>query len=258
MFQHLIEPRSRTRGGLTYSALAFAIAMHGLMFWGASHSSRYTPREFDANKDHELVHYYEVAPPPPPEAPAAPQVKEKAPEPVRPKEETIKTPPPPKGHQAIVPPEDPPAGIPEINPDLAPVKAEDFSGTGVTGGTANGVEGGVPQAVTTELTETAFEIAVLDVRPELTNASQIASILSRYYPRALNRAGIGGSVILRFEIDKNGRIDAETVEIVSATHKEFEEPSKKAIERFRFRPGRYQGKPVRVLIEIPIAWKPES
>ena len=47
-----------------------------------------------------------------------------------------------------------------------------------------------------------------------------------------------------------------SVKVLESSHEQLSEASVKAIERFRFRPGRYKGENVRVLIQMPITWQP--
>jgi TonB family protein len=74
----------------------------------------------------------------------------------------------------------------------------------------------------------------------------------------LQDAGIEGTVVMQFVITEKGDVDPTTVKVISSTHEQFASASEKAVERFRFRPGKYKGKDVRVLIQMPIAWKPQE
>jgi TonB family protein len=103
-----------------------------------------------------------------------------------------------------------------------------------------------------------YEVAQLDNKPELRNASQIQAMLSRVYPRMLQDAGIGGTTMVRYVITPEGRVDPSTVEVVSTTHAQFGEASTKVVEQFAFTPGIYHGKPVYVAIMMPITWAPPT
>jgi TonB family protein len=103
----------------------------------------------------------------------------------------------------------------------------------------------------------AYEVAVLERKPELTNEAQVAGLMQRLYPRMLQDAGIGGTVMMQFVIQADGKVDPASVKVIDSTHEQFGEASVKAVEKFRFRPGQYKGQNVRVLIQMPITWQPE-
>jgi TonB family protein len=163
-------------------------------------------------------------------------------------------PPPTQGFQELIPPIDPPAIIPLF--DEAPaVDVADFSGVGVAGGTATGVEeGGTPQNTAADSTFT-YAVDVLEAAPRLTNQRQVATIMGRLYPRMLLNGRIEGTVLMQFVIEADGSVDRESLKVISATHEQFVSATTEALERFQFQPGRYRGRNVRVLIELPIQWR---
>lgn len=57
------------------------------------------------------------------------------------------------------------------------------------------------------------------------------------YPESLRRAGIEGSVVVKFVVDTLGRVDMASLEIVSSTHEAFTSAVREAIARFRFSPS---------------------
>ena len=72
------------------------------------------------------------------------------------------------------------------------------------------------------------------------------------YPAMLREAGIEGRVEAQFVVGTDGRAEPGSIEIVSSTNKAFEAPTRYAIQNAVFRPGRVDGKPVRVLIRMPV------
>ena len=72
------------------------------------------------------------------------------------------------------------------------------------------------------------------------------------YPAMLREAGIEGRVEARLVVGTDGRAEPGSIEIVSSTNKAFEAPTRYAIQNAVFRPGRVNGKPVRVLIQMPV------
>ena len=53
-------------------------------------------------------------------------------------------------------------------------------------------------------------------------------------------------------IDASGRAEAGTVTVVRSPHPAFDEPARDFVRRALFRPGRMQGRAVRVLVRVPI------
>ena len=250
MFNKLVASDAGKRGLFGARTMTVSLVLHGLLLAGAVYASVAAPAE--AETVEEQVTFVELEE----KAPEPPQSEEPPPPP--PPESAPATPPPPKGFQELVPPETPPPAIPDVDMSERAVTAADFTGVGVAGGTATGVEGGTPQnAAETDSASFAYEVASLDAPPEISNRAQLGSILSRYYPRLLQDAGVEGQTVMQFVIQPDGRVDAGSIRVISSTHEPFGEAGVKAVEKFRFRPGKYKGQPVRVLIQIPISWKPE-
>jgi TonB family protein len=101
-----------------------------------------------------------------------------------------------------------------------------------------------------------YEVGVLERQPELMNKAAAQSMLSRYYPRMLEDAGIGGTTQVQFVITPEGIVDPSSIKVIATSHEQFAEASRKVVEAFEFRPGIYKGKPVRVMIQMPITWQP--
>jgi periplasmic protein TonB len=73
------------------------------------------------------------------------------------------------------------------------------------------------------------------------------------YPPALRRQKIDGSVVLVFVVDEQGNVVAPRVE--RSTHMEFEKPALDAIRRWKFTPGKKDGKEVKVRVRAPLIFK---
>jgi TonB family protein len=69
------------------------------------------------------------------------------------------------------------------------------------------------------------------------------------YPEALRTAGASGQVLVRFVVDTAGRVEAGSVEIVSATHPLFAEAVTRWLSRTRYEPARASGTRVRQMVE---------
>jgi TonB family protein len=104
----------------------------------------------------------------------------------------------------------------------------------------------------------AHEVGVLERVPTLANRAEIAEIMEELYPRLLQEAGIGGTVVTQFVIKPDGMIDLATLKVLESSREELNQATLKALERFKFTPGLYKGAPVRVLIQMPMTWQPKG
>jgi TonB family protein len=104
----------------------------------------------------------------------------------------------------------------------------------------------------------AYEVAVLERVPTLANRSEIAGIMEALYPRLLQDAGIGGTVVTQFVIQADGTIDMASLKVLESSNEELSNATRHALERFKFTPGLYKGAPVRVLIQMPVTWQPKG
>jgi periplasmic protein TonB len=222
------------------------------------------------------------APPPAPQVaaarpPAAPRTA-----PARPRTAPATTPTPavpaspePAGFQEL---RTPPSVIGVAPPDVnaPPVRAEDFGGRGQAGGTAGGTPApgagtgrigtgdatgtgtgaaGTPGGTGTGPPTGTFSANLVDRRAALRNQADVVRLLQRLYPRVLKEAGVEGTVRVQFVVTADGRVDMSTVQVLSATHPEFAEATKKVLQDFRFTPARKGEHNVRMLTMLPIEWK---
>ena len=175
---------------------------------------------------------------------APPKTPPKAPPEAPPPEAIVSANPPPKGFQTVVAPEAIPTEIPPINV-AERFNPDDFTGKGVEGGIAAGIVGGTgPVDVSGEV----FLEAELDDPP------RIISPATPRYPPVLQSAGISGRATYEFVIDTTGHAEARTFKLKNSTNKAFEAPAREAIMKTVFKPGRMQGRPVRVLVVQNVAF----
>jgi protein TonB len=163
-----------------------------------------------------------------------------------------------KGTQELIPPETPPTEIKAPDPNQVAVRAEDFSGQGTLGGVANGVANGVAQDVSTRTAppdQGTYDLESVQEKPDLQNRADLARNLSRNYPPLLRDAGVGGQVQVKFRVNEDGRVDAESIEIIDTSHEAFGDATKRVVERMRFRPAKVDGRPVKVWVILPITWQ---
>jgi protein TonB len=71
------------------------------------------------------------------------------------------------------------------------------------------------------------------------------------YPDALRGAGLEGRVVARFVVDTAGRVEAGSVQIVSAAHPAFAEAVRRTLPALRFRAAEAGGRRVRQLVDMP-------
>jgi TonB family protein len=254
LFTHLLfSSRRRPRPWSSGTALT-SVLIHAALFGAAAYATTGVVIAGTARTP-ELVTYLEVREQPEAEQPPA------EPEPPRTPEAKPAEPPPLLGTQTLTPPMEAPAEIPEVDVSASAVRAEDYSGIGPVGGIAGGVPGGVP--VETAPVEApaagpafAYELATLDRMPQLLNGAAMAAGLKRLYPPMLQRAGAGGTVLLKFVVEANGSVDLASVQVLDTPHEQLGQVSIQAIEKLEFRPGRFRGQNVRVWVQMPITWQP--
>ena len=72
------------------------------------------------------------------------------------------------------------------------------------------------------------------------------------YPSRLRQQGVTGRVIVSFVVDTAGRVEPASVSVISATERDFVDPTLEAVRGSRFSPGLLAGCPVRVRIVQPV------
>jgi protein TonB len=150
---------------------------------------------------------------------------------------------PPKGFQTLSIPTNIPVDIPPPSANTR-FDAADFSGVGVEGGIARGIEGGTGPVVTDQ----PYLEAVVEERPDMI----AGTCIQPRYPVVLQQAGIEGRVMIEFVIDTLGRAERNSLRVVRSDQQLFEAPARETVLSCRFRPGRIQGRAVRVRVQQPI------
>jgi protein TonB len=250
MFDRLDASQGRRRNKWSWGTTGVSVVVHaGLL---ALLVAVGVGAEQKLNKKEELVDFLEVEP----EKPTEPEPP-KAEEPPPPEPEPQAPPPVVKGFQELVPPEVPPVAIPEVDPNQQAVSATDFSGDGKAGGLAEGVNNGVAQDASARdipADEGVFDVASVEVRPELTNRSEVARLVERNYPPLLRDAGISGSVTLSFVVNEDGRVNESSIEVLDSSHEGFADAARRAVSRMRFRPAKVNNQAVKVKVQIPVSF----
>jgi len=89
-------------------------------------------------------------------------------------------------------------------------------------------------------------VSLVDEAPERVSAPTLR------YPEILLRARIEGVVVIEVVIDTAGKPEPESLAVISSTHRAFTAAACEAILASRYRPGRIGGRPVRVLVRLPV------
>ena len=76
------------------------------------------------------------------------------------------------------------------------------------------------------------------------------------YPATMRQAGIGGSVVVAFEVNAEGRV--VRADAIHYSHREFAEPAVRAVKKWRFEAGRHNGKAVPFRMTVPIEFGIEN
>lgn len=209
--------------------IAFAAALHGALLFGPSKTSRPAPVEEPAAPPREfvVVRMEEELPRPPDdaEASAAPKLVPDAP--VLPRSD-----------------EPPPIAVERTFPIARPpVVAVDTSGiakiidvpTGIDGGTGKNPWG--PSVLSSTL---------------LDNSPRARLQAAPMYPYQAKRDGITGEVLVEFMVDETGAV--RDPQVVRSSDRVFEEASLRAVAKWRFEPGRRNGKIVRFRMAVPVVF----
>ncbi len=97
--------------------------------------------------------------------------------------------------------------------------------------------------------EPAPTLTALDKSPQLIYQPEVV------YPYKMQRQRIAGTVVVKFEINANGRVGA--IQIENAPEQEaFEKSVVRALRRGKWRPGERNGRPVRAWVRRTIDFQP--
>ncbi|HTH63441.1 MAG TPA: energy transducer TonB [Gemmatimonadales bacterium] len=75
------------------------------------------------------------------------------------------------------------------------------------------------------------------------------------YPPLLKEGGIEGVVTVAAVIDTTGHVERGSVKVVASTNPGFNENAIRYFRETVFRPGRVRGRPVRVMIHVPVYFR---
>lgn len=236
MFNQLLEskPKKQKLAGGTL----FSMVLHGGLIAAAIAATAGAGIADDESKA-EKVQFVEMKKEPP-------KPKTKEPPPPPPKDVVMKA-PPPKGFQVLRAPVEIPITIPDIDLSKKVTDEADFSGKGVKGGIAKGVEGGTPQIVDQGQTYYEFQVE----KP----VSQIPGTATPHYPDALRASGVEGEVQAQFVVNETGRAESSTFKVLKATNDLFASAVRSALPNMRFYAAEVGGKKVKQLVQQSFQFK---
>lgn len=91
---------------------------------------------------------------------------------------------------------------------------------------------------------------------EVDHPARLNTIGTPTYPDSLLAAGAGGTVVLEFIVTAEGRADAASIGVVSATHAELVDPVKAVVADAVFTPADRDGRPVAQVYHLPFTFTP--
>ena len=237
MFNNLIETNAKRQRSIGGAFMSFLL--HGGLIALAVVATAQAGQEVVEEKQ-EKVEFVETPkdepPPPEPEPEVAPP----------PPPDVVAAPPPPKGFQVLQAPVEIPDVIPKIDLSRKAIDEADFSGKGVAGGTAKGVEGAPPAPIVGD-NQTYFEFQVEKPVVALSNAQPT-------YPGMLQSQGVSGQVIAQFTVDTTGRVEPNSFKVIESSHDLFTSAVRNVLPRMRFQPAEVGGRKVRQLVQQPFVF----
>jgi TonB family protein len=91
--------------------------------------------------------------------------------------------------------------------------------------------------------------------PEILHRQEAENIIASYYPTALQRAGVGGSVKLQLWVDASGRVDHIQMR-ESSGYQSLNLAAMRAATQLRFKPATRAGDPVGTWVEFTVNFVP--
>ncbi|MCC7053462.1 MAG: TonB family protein [Gemmatimonadaceae bacterium] len=232
MFDQLLETKAkkqRSTGGTIIS-----IVLHTVLIAAAVVLTKKTADALEKPKEEKVI----VA------------ETKKEPEPEKPKEQPkqvqqqVAQVAPPKGFQVLTPPIEVPDVIPDVDLSRKATDEADFSGKGVQGGIAKGVEGGTGPVISDQ--------PYFDFQVE--KAAAAIPGVAPAYPEMLKSSGVEGEALVQFIVDTTGRAELGSFKVLRASHDAFGQAVRAALPRMRFLPAEIGGRKVRMLVQQPFAF----
>ena len=235
MFNNLLEskPKKEKRGGGTMASIVLHSILVGLAVYATANAA--IQNEKPRQEKIDFVETPKDEPPPPTDEPPPP-----------PPPDVVAAPPPPKGFQVLTAPVEIPDVIPDIDLSKKVTDENDFSGKGVAGGVAKGVEGGKAPVVQSDQPYFEFQVE----KPVVPAPGST----SPRYPDMLRQAGVEGEVLAQFVVDTTGRAEANSLKILKSSHDLFVQSVRNALPQMKFIPAEVGGRKVKQLVQQPFTF----
>lgn len=269
MMTTLLE--SGTRPYSSKKGIAISMVLHGALLAAAVFAtSRVVLPPREKVEEHPILY---VATPPPPALTPPPEPLPVVKTPPKSPAKVFKAPPapprrapqpvaqvPPKGPTtpALVAPTKINVGIPAINPNaiptisdvVAPPPPAASSGSGIpTTGTASRDSDAGGRGLNSGSSGKAYDEDQVD------QAVQVRNQPAPRYPDALRSVGVEGTVIVRFIVSAEGRVESGSIEAIDSPNKLFTDAVRTALLNSRYRPAEAGGNKVRQLVEQSFTFK---
>jgi len=93
-----------------------------------------------------------------------------------------------------------------------------------------------------------------EVAPEIRNRAEFQRLLQRNYPRSLQDAGIGGTVVLWLHVDRQGNVQDARVE-QSSGQERLDQAAISVVNQVRFSPALNRDERVAVWVQFPVTFQ---
>ena len=103
--------------------------------------------------------------------------------------------------------------------------------------------------------ETVYSQSELDTPPKLSSQEMTARLLAKSYPPALKSAGVTGTVQVQFVVDEAGKVEPNSVKVLSSTVPALADAAVAVVGEIKFKPGVLKGQPVKTAVLLPIVYK---
>ncbi|PHX97067.1 MAG: hypothetical protein CK531_06735 [Gemmatimonadetes bacterium] len=89
---------------------------------------------------------------------------------------------------------------------------------------------------------------------EVDTPAKVVSLQEPDYPDSLRAAGVSGSAVIEFIIDADGKLNKESIGVVSATHIGFADAVRLAVLEATFLPAIKEQRPVAQVYQLPVTF----
>lgn len=92
------------------------------------------------------------------------------------------------------------------------------------------------------------------VATEVDEPARVVALQEPEYPDSLRGLGVGGSAVIEFIIEADGKLNKESIGVVSATHMKFADAVRFAVLEGVFAPAKKAERPVAQIYQLPVTF----